>query len=82
MDFGPGQFGGDLGGNFGGNDDMFGGGDQGFGQFPSMGDMFGAGDDAEDVYDVNAFVRQARAKDASRFLDVGLHFFGALKRRR
>lgn len=79
MDFGPGQFG----GNFGGNDDMSGGGaDGGFGQFPSMGDMFGGDDDAEDVYDVNAFVRKARAKDASRFLDVGLHFYGALRRRR
>ena len=74
MDFSSGQFG----GSFNDNGDVFGGGDDsGEGQFPSIDDMFSQHSNSEDdLYSVDAFVRKAKAHKASRFVDIGLHFYG------
>lgn len=80
MDFSSGQFG----GSFDENNDMFGGGDDsGVGQFPSIDDMFSQnGKSEDDLYSVDAFVRKAKACKSSRFIDVGLHFYGRFNQKK
>lgn len=80
MDLSSGQFG----GSFGDNGGKFGDGDDfDVGQFRSMDDMFSQmGDSEESLNNVDAFIRKAKPRDASRFVDVGLYFCGMFNRKK
>lgn len=79
MDFSSGQFG----GSFGDNGGKYNGGDDfGVGQFPSMDDMFSQMGDSDDNLNVDAFIRKAKARNTSRFVDVGLYFCGVFNHKK